>query len=260
MFDNHRTAPRHSTSPRSDRRAWRPVFEALEPRAIPSSLLAPALGGGSLVARASGDAQGSAVGIHEISGAVIKINSVGDRQVAAGTAVSGRTTGIAADPSDTAVSAGIGQIWKTEDGGVTWSAATAPSSGGHIEQATLLPSVTDLVIDSYVVERKDFPLGLGTAENVGTNGIDAREMLSSRPGVGILKSMDSGTTFSRDTGASGTIIGNPPPAAPSAQPLPVLLVIADRDYYLISRGGVAADHVVCTGAPNGDILCIIMFD
>src|SRR5262245_45325697 len=164
MSEVHRATPRNSANSRSPHRAWRPVFEALEPRAFPSALFALPLGGGSLVAKTSNDAQRSSVGVHEIAGAVIKINAVGDRQPAAGTAVSGRVTGIAVDPFDADLNAAGGHTWKTKDGGVTWSTAAEPGSAGHIAEATVLPSVTDLIIDRFEPRCENLPQGLATAE------------------------------------------------------------------------------------------------
>jgi hypothetical protein len=214
---------------------------------------------GAVVATASDNVRpGSSVGIHEISGAVVKINAgeinatptnavaANERQAAAGTAVSGRVTGVAADPFDAdmngqGVSTAGGGAWKSRDGGATWAVIGEPGSGGHVEAGAVLPSVTDMVLETY-----------------GSGG--ATEMLPSPAGTGILRSMDSGRTFGRDANAGDTITSNPSPTASSDQPLPVLLVIANRDFYLVSRGDAAADHVVCKAEPNGDILCIIFFD
>jgi hypothetical protein len=258
-----------SASHRSNHRGWRPGFEALEPRACPAAMLEFA------IAECEGVDPSSAVGIHEIQGAVVKINAVGgdDLQTTGGSAVSGRVTGIAADPTDPAagdrgfISTASGQVWKTKDGGVSWTGAIDLAAGGEMAHGTALPSVTDLVIDRYAADRGDFLLGFGAADGDG-----AMEMFDSRPGVGVLKSLDSGKTWSREAGdgalttmidagdGDDSIVSSPLPPAPTAQPKPVLLVIANRDFYFGPGGDATPHRTVCTSAPNGDILCLIEFE
>jgi hypothetical protein len=159
-----------------------------------------------------GVASSSGVGLHEIQGAIVKINAVadGDGEVAAGSAVSGRVTSVAVDPSDAVMEA------------VKSSAVTDLAAGGDTAQGTALPSVTDLVIDPFSADRCYFLIGLATGD-----GDDAASMLDSRPGAGVLKSLDGGRTWSSE---AETFVSSPPPVAPSAKPLPVLLVIANRDF------------------------------
>ncbi len=110
---------------------------------------------------------------------------IGPAPITAGQSYSGRVAGIAADPAVTNtlyIAAAGGGVWKTTDGGTTWTPLTDTQTDLAMGAIAVAPSNSSVIY-----------AGTGEANNSA----------DSQYGAGILVSTNGGTTWSLSTGPSG---------------------------------------------------------